>query len=67
MVETITDDGRIFAVTTAHAENELRDGGSKIIVMAHLGRPKGQVNWALLGSGRQAAVQSRWIRGQAKE
>ena len=40
--ETITDDGRIRA--SLPTLNELRDGGAKIIVMAHLGRPKGQVN-----------------------
>ena len=40
--ETITDDGRIRA--SLPTLNELRDGGAKIIVLAHLGRPKGQVN-----------------------
>jgi phosphoglycerate kinase len=40
--ETITDDGRIRA--SLPTLNELRDGGAKIIVMAHLGRPKGHVN-----------------------
>ena len=40
--ETITDDGRIRA--SLPTLNELRDGGAKIIVMAHLGRPKGQFN-----------------------
>ena len=40
--ETITDDGRIRA--SLPTLNELRDGGAKVIVLAHLGRPKGQVN-----------------------
>ena len=40
--DVITDDGRIKAAlpTLTH----LRDGGAKIVIMAHLGRPKGQVN-----------------------
>src|SRR5690349_19778617 len=39
---TITDDGRIRAsVPTLTA---LRDAGAKVVVLAHLGRPKGQVN-----------------------
>jgi len=40
--QTITDDGRIRA--SLPTLNGLRDRGSKIIVLAHLGRPKGQVN-----------------------
>jgi phosphoglycerate kinase len=40
--QTITDDGRIRA--SLPTLNELRDRGAKIIVMAHLGRPKGEVN-----------------------
>jgi phosphoglycerate kinase len=40
--ETITDDGRIRA--SLPTVNELRHRGAKVIVMAHLGRPKGQVN-----------------------
>jgi phosphoglycerate kinase len=40
--ETITDDGRIRA--SLPTLNQLRDGGAKIIVLAHLGRPQGQVN-----------------------
>ena len=40
--QTITDDGRIRA--SLPTLNALRDKGAKIIVMAHLGRPKGQVN-----------------------
>src|SRR5512132_1972420 len=40
--ETITDDGRIRA--SLPTLNALRDKGAKIIVLAHLGRPKGQVN-----------------------
>jgi phosphoglycerate kinase len=40
--ETITDDGRIRAsVPTIKA---LADRGAKVVVCAHLGRPKGQVN-----------------------
>jgi phosphoglycerate kinase len=40
--ETITDDGRIRA--SLPTLNELRNGGARVIVLAHLGRPKGQVN-----------------------
>ena len=40
--QTITDDGRIRA--SLPTLNQLRDGGAKIIVLAHLGRPKGQAN-----------------------
>jgi phosphoglycerate kinase len=40
--ETITDDGRIRA--SLPTLNQLREADSKIIVLAHLGRPKGQVN-----------------------
>jgi phosphoglycerate kinase len=40
--ETITDDGRIRA--SLPTLNELRDRGAKVIVLAHLGRPKGQVD-----------------------
>jgi phosphoglycerate kinase len=40
--QTITDDGRIRA--SLPTLNELRSRGAKIIVLAHLGRPKGQVN-----------------------
>ena len=40
--ETITDDGRIRA--SLPTLKELRDGGARVIVLAHLGRPKGQVN-----------------------
>lgn len=39
---TITDDGRIRAALPTLTE--LRDGGAKVVIMAHLGRPKGQVN-----------------------
>jgi phosphoglycerate kinase len=39
--ETITDDGRIKAALPTLVK--LRDGGAKIVVMAHLGRPKGTV------------------------
>ena len=40
--DTITDDGRIRA--SLPTLNDLRDRGAKVIVLAHLGRPKGQVN-----------------------
>jgi phosphoglycerate kinase len=40
--QTITDDGRIRA--SLPTINQLREKGAKIIVLAHLGRPKGQVN-----------------------
>jgi phosphoglycerate kinase len=40
--ETITDDGRIRA--SLPTLKELRDSGARVIVLAHLGRPKGQVN-----------------------
>ncbi|MGI6785385.1 MAG: phosphoglycerate kinase [Gleimia sp.] len=38
---TITDDGRIRAALPTL--NKLLEGGAKVIVMAHLGRPKGEV------------------------
>lgn len=38
----ITDDGRIRA--SVPTLTKLREAGAKIIVLAHLGRPKGQVN-----------------------
>jgi phosphoglycerate kinase len=38
----ITDDGRIKAALPTL--NYLLQGGAKVVVMAHLGRPKGQVN-----------------------
>jgi phosphoglycerate kinase len=40
--QTITDDGRIRA--SLPTLKQLRDAGAKTIVLAHLGRPKGQVN-----------------------
>ena len=40
--QTITDDGRIRA--SLPTLNELRGRGAKIIVLSHLGRPKGEVN-----------------------
>jgi phosphoglycerate kinase len=40
--DTITDDGRIKASVPTLAK--LVDAGAKVVVMAHLGRPKGQVN-----------------------
>ena len=40
--DTITDDGRIRA--SVPTLTQLREAGAKVVVMAHLGRPKGQVN-----------------------
>jgi phosphoglycerate kinase len=40
--ETITDDGRIKAALPTLTK--LRNDGAKIVIMAHLGRPKGEVN-----------------------
>jgi len=40
--QTITDDGRIKAALPTL--NKLLGGGAKVAVMAHLGRPKGEVN-----------------------
>ena len=40
--DTITDDGRIRAALPTLTL--LKDAGAKVVVMAHLGRPKGQVN-----------------------
>ncbi len=40
--ETITDDGRIRAALPTLTQ--LREAGAKVVVMAHLGRPKGKVN-----------------------
>ncbi len=40
--DTITDDGRIRA--SLPTLNTLRDAGAKVVVLAHLGRPKGKVN-----------------------
>lgn len=40
--DTITDDGRIRA--SLPTLKLLRDAGARIVVMAHLGRPKGQVD-----------------------
>ncbi|MCW5954790.1 MAG: phosphoglycerate kinase, partial [Propionibacteriaceae bacterium] len=40
--DVITDDGRIKAALPTLTR--LRDGGAKIVIMAHLGRPKGEVN-----------------------
>jgi phosphoglycerate kinase len=39
---TITDDGRIRA--SVPTLTQLRDAGAKVVVLAHLGRPKGEVN-----------------------
>ncbi len=40
--DTITDDGRIRA--SLPTLNRLREAGARVVVLAHLGRPKGQVN-----------------------
>jgi phosphoglycerate kinase len=40
--QTITDDGRIRA--SLPTLNRLRQAGARTVVLAHLGRPKGQVN-----------------------
>jgi phosphoglycerate kinase len=40
--ETITDDGRIRA--SLPTLNQLREAGARTVVLAHLGRPKGEVN-----------------------
>ncbi|AQP44115.1 phosphoglycerate kinase [Tessaracoccus flavus] len=40
--KNITDDGRIKAALPTL--NALRDAGARVVVMAHLGRPKGEVN-----------------------
>ena len=40
--DTITDDGRIKAALPTL--KQLVDAGAKVVVMAHLGRPKGKVN-----------------------
>ena len=40
--EVITDDGRIRA--SLPTLTELREAGARVVVLAHLGRPKGQVN-----------------------
>ncbi len=40
--DRITDDGRIRA--SVPTLNKLREAGAKIVVMAHLGRPKGQID-----------------------
>lgn len=40
--ETITDDGRIRAALPTLTA--LRDAGARIVILAHLGRPKGAVN-----------------------
>jgi 3-phosphoglycerate kinase len=39
---TITDDGRIRAALPTLTQ--LKDAGAKVVVMAHLGRPKGKVD-----------------------
>ncbi|MFP5416052.1 MAG: phosphoglycerate kinase [Actinomycetes bacterium] len=40
--ETITDDGRIRAALPTL--KQLTEAGAKVVIMAHLGRPKGEVN-----------------------
>src|SRR5512135_177995 len=41
-LRTITDDNRVRASVPTIAE--LADAGARVVVCAHLGRPKGQVN-----------------------
>ena len=41
-LRTITDDNRVRA--SVPTISELADAGAKVVVCAHLGRPKGQVN-----------------------
>jgi phosphoglycerate kinase len=64
--DTITDDGRIRA--SVPTLTQLREAGAKVVVLAHLGRPKGEVNpkyslapaakrlGELLGTGVQLAT-----------
>ncbi len=40
--DTITDDGRIRA--SLPTLNQLREAGARVVVLAHLGRPKGEAN-----------------------
>ncbi|NLE96712.1 MAG: phosphoglycerate kinase [Propionibacterium sp.] len=40
--DTITDDGRIRAALPTLTK--LREGGARVVIMAHLGRPKGEAN-----------------------
>jgi len=40
--KNITDDGRIKAALPTLTA--LRDAGARIVIMAHLGRPKGEAN-----------------------
>ncbi|MFT4110176.1 phosphoglycerate kinase [Propionicimonas sp.] len=53
--DTITDDGRIRAALPTL--NFLKDAGAKVVIMAHLGRPKGQVNpaYSLAPAARRLA------------
>ena len=56
---TITDDGRIkAALPTIKA---LREQGAKVILMAHLGRPKGKVVPELSVSASCSASPFRWL------
>ena len=47
---TITDDGRIRAALPTLTQ--LKDAGAKVVVMAHLGRPKGKVEARVTRSPR---------------
>lgn len=51
---TITDPGRILA--SLPTLNALIDAGAKVIITAHLGRPKGEPeSEVLIGAGRRAS------------
>ena len=62
--ETITDDGRVRAsVPTIQA---LRDRGARVIVCAHLGRPKGAPDprYSLAPVARRLGeLRRRWLGG----
>ena len=60
----ITDDGRIRA-SAAHASRRSPTRGARVVVCAHLGRPKGEPRPELLaGPGRQAAGRAARRRGR---
>ena len=49
----ITDDGRIRAALPTL--KTLTDAGAKVVILAHLGRPKGKVDPAILAGPRRQA------------
>ena len=60
--QQITDDGRIRFHCQASTK---REAGAKIIVLAHLGRPKGEVNPKYsLAPGGQAPLRAAGQRGE---